>query len=32
VAFRQVFIVIFFALFAFSNWKELQGERPTMMP
>ncbi|MES2505207.1 MAG: site-2 protease family protein [Verrucomicrobiota bacterium] len=32
VTFGQIFIVIFFALFAFNNWKELQGERPTMMP
>jgi stage IV sporulation protein FB len=28
----QIFIVIFFAMFAYNNWKQLKGEAPTMMP
>ncbi|MBB5037894.1 site-2 protease family protein [Prosthecobacter dejongeii] len=28
----QIFIVIFFAMFAFNNWKQWKGEPPTMMP
>jgi stage IV sporulation protein FB len=28
----RIFIVIFFGLFAFNNWKQMRGEQPTMMP
>lgn len=28
----QLFIAIFFGMFAYNNWKQLQGERPSMMP
>ncbi|TDU81039.1 Zn-dependent protease [Prosthecobacter fusiformis] len=32
VFFGQIFVVIFFAIFAFNNWKQLRGEPPAMMP
>jgi len=28
----QIFITVFFAMFAYNNWKQLQGEPPAMMP
>lgn len=28
----QIFIVIFFGMFAYNNWKQMRGEQPTMMP
>lgn len=28
----QIFITVFFGLFAYNNWKQLKGEQPTMMP
>lgn len=29
---RQIFITVFFGMFAFNNWKQLRGEPPSMMP